>query len=192
VSLVHDFETAENNKRRAKTAAAIGLSVVFVAVVGVQIANYWPDAKPTDGTQSYGSAADRADADRSGFPQSNRLADGAAEPTAKWPRVPLSECTRYDPFATPGGFIIKKETAVQEEGDGEALRREMEIAQKRAEQERVISGLRDAGVNAVFNGSRQSSAIIGSRMVRVGEEVEGFRVLAIEPDGIVIERPTIQ
>ena len=189
---MHDSETAGDDRSPVKLAAAIGLTVVFVAVVAVQIRNFWPDAEAAGGTESYASATGRTDADRAGFPRLNRMVADEAEPAAKWPQVLLSDCTRYDPFATPDGFVLKKEVRVQEEVDGEALRREIEIAKKRADQERAISSLRDAGVNAVFNGAQQSSAIIGLRTVRVGEEVEGFRVLAIEPDGIVIERPAIK
>ena len=189
---MHETETAGDNRSPARLALAIGLTILFVAVVAVQIGNYWRDAEATGSAKSNGSATDRLDADRSQLPRLNRPVAADKEPDGKSPEVQLSECIRYDPFATPDGFILKKETSVQQIADSEALQREIEIAKKRAAQEQVISSLRDAGVNAVFKGSQQSTAIIGTQMVRVGEDLKGFRVLAIEPDGIVIERPAVR
>ena len=189
---MHETETAGDKQSPAKLVLAIGSTIVFVAVVAAQIGNCWRDAEATGSAKSNGSATDRLDADRSQLPRSNRLVASDKEPYGKWAEVRLSECIRYDPFATPDGFISKKEESVQEEVDSEALRREIEIAKKRAAQEQVISSLRGAGVNAIFKGSEQSTAIIGTQMVRVGEDLKGFRVLAIEPDGIVIERPAVR
>ena len=185
-------EITRDKQSPAKLVLAIGLIVVFVAVVAVQIENYWGDGEATNKAQSDGSVIDRLETDLLQLPRLNRPLAVGEVADEKWTEVQLSECTKYDPFATPNGFNLKKEKPVQRNADGEALRREIEIAKKRAAQEQVISNLRDAGVNAVFKGPRQSTAIIGTRMVRVGEDFQGFRVLAIETDGIVIQRPAVR
>ena len=189
---MHESETAGDNRSPAKLALAIGLTVVFAAVMAVQIRKYWGAAGATGSANSTGSATDRLDPDRSQLPRFIRTAAAGTEPDGKWPDVRLSACTEYDPFATPDGFTLKKEKPVQPESNSEALQAEMEITKKLASQELAISSLREAGVNAVFKGFEQNTAIVGSRMVRVGEQVQGFRVLAIEPDGIVIERPAVK
>jgi len=189
---MHEPETVQDNRRRAKLALAIGLAVVFVAVVTVQIGKCWPDADVTGNASPNRSASDPLDADPSQLPKFNRTVEAGKKPNGQWPEVRLAECTAYDPFATPDGFILKKKTSVQQEPNGEALKAEIEIARKRAAQEQVISSLREAGVNAVFKGPERNTAVVGTQMVRVGEEVKGFRVLAIEPDGIVIERPNVE
>ena len=189
---MYETETAEDNRSPAKLALAIGLTIVFVVVVAVQIGNYWRDAEATGNAKPNRSPTDRLNADLARLLRANRPIDSGREPDGRWAEVRLSECTRYDPFATPDGFILKKKEPVQQVADGEALRREIEIAQKRAAQEQLLSSLRDAGVNAVFKGSERNAAIVGTQMVRVGEDLKGFRVLAIEPDGIVIERPAVE
>lgn len=189
---MHDPETAGDNRIQAKTALAIGLAIVFAIVVAVQIRACWPDAERTAGAESNGSETDWLDPEFSQLPGLNRTGGDDREADGKWPKVRLSECARYDPFATPDGFILNNRKRVQQEAGSEVSQTEIEITKKRAAQEQVISSLREAGVNAVLKGSKQSTAIVGTQMVRVGEEFEGFRVLAIEPDGIVIERPAVK
>ena len=189
---MHEPETAADNRSRAKLVLAIGLTVVFILVVALQVWNHGADARATEREKANGSATDQLDADHLQLTRFDRTLATDGQPGGIWPKVRLSECTPYDPFATPDGFIVKKERPFQRKPNDEALRHENEIAKKRAAQEQVISSLREAGVNAVFQGSEQNTAIVGTRMVRIGEEVEGFRVLAIETDGIVIERPAVE
>ena len=189
---MHEPETASDNRSPVKLALAIGLTVVFIVVVAIQIGNYGPDAGATGSMESNGSATDRLDADRSQLSKLAHLVSEGRQPDRKWPKVRLSEFTPYDPFATPDGFIVKKKKPVQQETNSETLQHEVEIARKRAAQEQVISSLRDAGVSAVFKGTERNAALVGTRIVRIGEEVEGFRVVAIESDGIVIERPAVR
>jgi hypothetical protein len=189
---MRELDISQEDRSPVKLALAIGLSVVFVVVVAVQVRGYMRDAEGTASAKTTGTTAGRPTTDPFERSRPGRLVAPSEEPNGQWPESDLAECMKYDPFAMPSGFSSKIEKPVEKAVDGEALEREKEIARKRAEQERQIAKLRDAGVNAILKGSDESTAILGTQMVRVGEEINGFRVRAIESDGIVVERPAVR
>ncbi len=189
---MRELNSPEENQSPVKLALAIGLSVLFVVVVAVQVVGYMRDAEGAPRAETKETPADRPITDPSERSRPGRLVAPHEKPNGQWPESDLAECRRYDPFAVPSGFSSKTEKPVEKAVDGEALEREKEIARKRAEQEQKIAKLRDAGVNAILKGSDDSTAILGTQMVRVGEEINGFRVRAIDSDGIVLERPAVR
>jgi hypothetical protein len=64
-----------------------------------------------------------------------------------------------------------------------------ELAQA-ARRQVALAGLLSQGVGAVLRDEQGAAALLGSRRVRVGDELEGFRVVAIEQDGVVLEAVT--
>ena len=189
---MHELEKSEDRQSPAKLALAIGLTVVFIAVVAVQVWGYARHAEVTARAKPKGTPADRRTAETFKFSRPDCLVVPEANSNGKWPKSALAECIEHDPFAKPQGFAKETKKPVQEAVDAEALQREIEIAKKRATQELEIAKLQKAGVNAILKGAQQSTAILGTRMVRVGEEINGFRVRAIEADGIIVERPTVR
>ena len=189
---MHELEKSGNGQSPVKLALAIGLTVVFVVVVAAQVWGYSRAAKEKPRAVSKGTPVGRPTADRFEVSRPDRLVAPGRESKGEWPEPELAECMEYDPFATPRGFTSKKNGPVPEAGDSEALQREIEIAKKRATQEQEIAKLQEAGVNAILKGSKRSAAMLGTQMVRVGEEINGFRVRSIESDGIVIERPAVR
>jgi len=51
----------------------------------------------------------------------------------------------------------------------------------------ALTALRSKGAAAVVRSERGAAAVIGNRVVRVGDVVEGYRVVSIDPQGIVLE-----
>jgi hypothetical protein len=48
--------------------------------------------------------------------------------------------------------------------------------------------LQERGVNVIVRGRDEYVAMIGNRTVHVGDDIDGFTVTAIEPDGVRVER----
>ena len=69
---------------------------------------------------------------------------------------------------------------------------ELELAQERAVRAKAISDLKEAGVRAILKGPNHHMAIVGTDTVRVGEEIHGHRVVAIDSHGIVLQPITDQ
>ena len=51
-----------------------------------------------------------------------------------------------------------------------------------------LISLQERGVHVIIRGRDQYVAMIGDRTVHVGDEINGFTVTAIEPDGVRVER----
>ncbi|OHB66540.1 MAG: hypothetical protein A2V70_05300 [Planctomycetes bacterium RBG_13_63_9] len=55
--------------------------------------------------------------------------------------------------------------------------------------DQALDGLRQQGVAVVIGSGERYVAVVGSQTVRVGDLLDGFRVIAIAPDGVTVERP---
>ena len=111
----------------------------------------------------------------------------------QWPSSKLSDVLEYDPFATPSEFYAARDAANatrrhRELEAGSSARRE-ELARRRAEQDQFLDQLQKEGVQAVVGSAGHGhAALVGSRTIRPGDVLGGFRVVAIEADGVVLER----
>jgi hypothetical protein len=182
-------ETKTNNKpqSRAKLAVAAGLTVVFLVVVAIQVRTYSGDTTIADEPrpQVQESRSDRKNAPDQ--PSEGGASLDSPHPYVAWPEVDLADCTAHDPFATPDGFLPRQKETAQPEDAQELRQQEIELAQKRAAQRRAIAQLMEAGVNAVLVGPDGNLALAGSQRLEVGQEIHGHRVIAIEPQGVVLE-----
>ncbi|MCR4414712.1 MAG: hypothetical protein NUV77_20035, partial [Thermoguttaceae bacterium] len=93
------------------------------------------------------------------------------------------EAAAYDPFGLPETFA-RTASAVRKKEASQGKRQA--LSQRKAEQDRTLAALRSAGVAAVFRGPVGSVAIVGRNLVRVGDELNGFRVVSIDPDGVLL------
>ena len=186
-------------------AVTIGLlAVALVGVIYIQYGRTSGDemvpvaahAPPSHRTQR--SETQNATASTQPQQQTNadlRSAIAAAFNPVIWKSPDVSTVVAYDPFALPGSFPRALQTVLdprlaEDSGsdasaasaDGnelaaaiEALRLELEALQQR-------------GVQVIVRGRDRYVAMIGDRMVHVGDEINGFTVTAIEPDGVRVER----
>lgn len=178
-------ETGTNEKQHSpiKLALAAGLTVLFIVVVAVQVKTYSGDS--TSGTHKPGATAQTEQNDDAKVGQAESPGDD--KPVVQWPAVDLDECIAYDPFAAPAALDPKEQAQANRHDAEEARRRELELARQRAARAQALSDLKAAGVRAVIKGPGQSVAILGANTIRVGEEIHGHRVVAIDSHGIVLE-----
>jgi hypothetical protein len=114
---------------------------------------------------------------------------------SKWKSPQLTMVVAYDPFALPSAFPQPVRTAAGSEavegGDGSAENAETAAA-KLAEAIESLQGelraLQERGVHVIIRGRDEYVAMIGDRTIRVGDEINGFVVTAIEADGVRVER----
>jgi hypothetical protein len=189
---MHDDSGNKNHRNTIKKALAVGLTVVFIAVVLVQVKTYSAGEGAVAGDVRAGAKAPAQEPrSRSGaskpFGESRLDRADDKQRVAPWPEVELADCTAYDPFAMPEGFLATQSDAVQETVAEEARKRELELAQEEAARRQAISKLAQTGVNAVFQGPGQIMAVLGGSEVQVGQEIHGYRVVSIDPDGVLLE-----
>ncbi len=173
---------------RVKLALAGILTVVFVVVVVVQLGG------PTDRGGAVPQAGAKAPpgppADQNAARAAPRAAAKAAAdapPPPPWPAPSLEDALRHDPFAAPATLQTAPSAAAAK--PSEDARREA-AAKRKAELDQALARLRQEGVKVVVgSGERGNAAIVGTRVVRVGDDLNGFRVIAVEPSGIQIETP---
>jgi len=115
---------------------------------------------------------------------------------APWPTLERDDVLRYDPFKTPSSFLIQHQasaTAAEASRTHSARGREEELKRKMTEREQALDALKKEGVKAVLGSSKKGNvAVIGSQSVHVGDVFQGFRVVAIEPDGVVLEQLSLE
>jgi hypothetical protein len=58
--------------------------------------------------------------------------------------------------------------------------------------QKQLEELQQRGVHVIVNLRDEYVAMIGDRTVHVGDEINGFIVTAIEPDGVRVERKGIE
>jgi len=163
-----------------KLALIAVLAVVLVVVLAVQLGGVCGAKQSADG-----------DPEREGpKPGPNgRLSARAAQPSREfgsgqdascsWPKPELADVLGCDPFAA-GAPVARPP---------ESLDSTLQGAAGRAEQDKLLEQLQEEGVQAVVGGARNGNvAVIGSKIVRVGDLLGGLRVVGIDADGVVLER----
>jgi len=170
-----------------------GLAIVLVAVLLVQFTDIFGSeaAEPKDASKH---AAQPPEPER-GAREVPGTSRSTGEPRAPkpWPRFSPEEVLRFDPFALPSQVAeregSREETSKVNPEHGEDPRRE-ELLRMRAARAEALQELRLEGVKAVVGSRRDGhAAVIGSQVVRVGDMLDGFRVVRIDPEGVIVEQP---
>jgi hypothetical protein len=116
-----------------------------------------------------------------GAPAAQMAAKNQTAPKAKtWPTANLDAALRHDPFTSPL-LTAQQEVAEQDDGKQEVVQQE-DIAD--------LLALKQDGVSMIVRGGEGMIAAVGDRKLRVGDVIGGYRVVAIEMDGVVLERVT--
>lgn len=116
-------------------------------------------------------------------------ADQAGRTTAEKPRptlrIDLEETLEVDLFAIPPKLIAAR-SAASPDAD-KADQRALEQARQR---ELALAAIRSGGVQMIFDDGNEKKAVLGNRVLRVGDTVEGFRISNISLQGITLsEQP---
>jgi hypothetical protein len=112
-----------------------------------------------------------------------------------WTAPELASVIEYDPLAVPAAFPLPVQAAASGQGGGadsstisashgEQLTSLVEDLQMQLEE------LRQRGVHVIVKERDKYVAVIGDRTIHVGDEINGFTVTAIAPDGVRVERKT--
>jgi len=118
---------------------------------------------------------------------------------AVWKAPELASVIQYDPFAIPATFPQPKqdivgvelaEGAVADVAASEVSEEERLAALQ--ELQAALEQLRQQGVQVIFKHRDQYVAMIGDKTVHVGDEIGGFKVIAIDRGGVQVERTTQQ
>jgi hypothetical protein len=113
----------------------------------------------------------------------------------KWKAPPLAKAAAFDPFALPAAFPQPAKVTK----DGKVLNTEGLIAAAAADDAKRLADaieklqteleeLKQRGVHVIIRERDQYAAMIGDRMLHVGDEINGFTVTAIDPNGVHVER----
>lgn len=187
---------------RGKAMLIALLAVVLVGVIYVQIARfsdgdivaasadapeYRPPGPPRTALPIAQAAADVPAA-------STHTATAAVFDQAKWAPPELAAVTAFDPFALPAMFPQPPTEGAPPLADGAepgatAARVESAALADAVEALRMeLTALQERGVHVIVRDGDRYVALIGDRTVHVGDEINGFTVTAIEPDGVHVER----
>jgi hypothetical protein len=189
---------------RVKGAVIGVLAVALVAVIYMQYGgSSGEEIRPVSaGARSAGQAprvarGNRAEAiglEEPAVPDAAPQLDRMFNPS-HWESPELAQVVAYDPFALPASFPRSLTTGADSrlagEGDPSASAASTEADELAAaiEQMRMeLEALRQRGVQVIVHGRDKFVAMIGDRIVHVGDVIDGFTVTAIEPDGVRVER----
>jgi hypothetical protein len=170
------------------------LSVVFVVVLIMQFGGSSGAEQATERRQASARPVRTPSAATASGGMETTEQRGKLPPSGRsWPTLEPKQVLSHDPFRVPADFTADEETAgptSETELDPEAASRQAEAARRQAEQQRTLAKLREQGVTAIVGTTKGGRvAVVGSQVVRVGDVLEGFRVIAVEPDGLVLQLP---
>jgi hypothetical protein len=174
------------------------IAVLAVVLVGVLYIQFAPSTKPV--LQAVRPAVVAAAAAAGTSNQTTKAADAAAAPrkktgtVASWQSPDLTPIIDYDPFALPASFpqpqrpdeqmaMAQSATAAEDASAQQAA-----LEAERAQSESELQGLRQQGVAVIIKKKKQYVAIVGEQEVHVGDQINGFTVIAIDADGVQVAK----
>jgi hypothetical protein len=181
-----------------KLALIGGLAIALAAVLYLQ---YAPSERPAAVATPMPRTATQAAAN-----QVNSAVQGAAAPAVplkktgtvtKWHAPNLDRVVAYDPFALPAAFPKPQSTdeatvAQTAAATQDASQRQAELEAARAKSEGELQGLKQQAVKVMITRNDEFVAIVGDQEVRVGDELNGFKVIAIDSDGVHVAKDLTQ
>jgi hypothetical protein len=177
---------------RQWTVVAV-LAVILVVVLLVQFTGIFGSetAEPKE-TGKRSRQPPELEHGASEAPSTSRSTD-ESRPPKPWPRFSPDEALRFDPFA-PSTQVAEREGIEEATSKGSQEQsedpRHEQLLRLRAAQAEALQELRAEGVKAVVGSHRGGhAAVIGSQVVRVGDMLNGFRVVQVDSDGVIVEQP---
>jgi len=147
-----------------------------------------PTSKRSPGTMVKKNQSD------SGLPK----AVAAAVDEARWKSPKIEDVVDYDPFALPAAFpkpraMEPTNGSSQQLAAAAAADNAKKLAEAVAQLEMQLQELKQRGVQVIVRERDQYAAMIGDRLVHVGDEINGFTVTSIDPgSGVRVERKATQ
>ena len=112
-----------------------------------------------------------------------KTAEPAARPAGPpWPKISGQAAAQYDPFAMPEPLARQAMAQGQDSSrDGKGA-----AAQRNSASHPALVALRSKGTSAVLRDQNGAVAVIDNRVVRVGDVLQGYRVVSIDDDGVLL------
>jgi hypothetical protein len=193
-----DSKTKKANPSGVTTQKLVLIGVLAAVLVGVLYLQFGRSEKPKRTAGATPTARER--------PSSNRQSPRAAKKPAavvttaprqwsslkRWQSPNLAEVIAYDPFARPSLFpkpapetatLVENTAATPED----LAKEQAALAAEEKQMQQQLEALRQQGVEVIIEGPHGPVAVIGGKEVRVGDEIDGFRVIAIESDYVQVD-----
>lgn len=170
------------------------LALVLLVVLGIQFGGGGDEPAPGATARKPAPPPIRSAAARK---TSNNQRTSEEDPLAfidfdqtRWKTPDVTQVIAYDPFALPTAFPQPNQSA-NASGDGEATDEGIDDGRQLAaalEKLRTqLDDLQKRGVQVIISQDDRYVAMIGDRMIHVGDEINGFTVTQINPDGVRVE-----
>ncbi len=180
-----------SSKRAATPRQLVVIGVLAVTLAAVLIAQFGvPSAGPKQADSRGAGAKPAGPATAAPAPMPATASASAPSvvaparpPAPPWPTFSADAAAQYDPFAMPEA-LTRQLTEARKSPDALKSNNPASTRNARADS---LAALRSKGTAAVLRSERGAAAVIGSRVVRVGDVVEGYRVVSIDPQGIMLE-----
>lgn len=182
-----------------KQAGATPGKLVLVAALaivlgGVLYLQFKPAAEPVS-TSARPAAATASSAPAARHVKSpSRSTDAQpkqAVSAAGWQLPELAAVVKYDPFALPAAFpkiqAADSQVAAQVAATSSADQRAVLEAEQVAAQAQ-LQGLRQKGVDVIIKRKDTYVALVGNQEIHVGDQIDGFTVIAIDADGVKVAK----
>jgi hypothetical protein len=110
-----------------------------------------------------------------------------------WKPADIETITAYDPFAVPAAFPQPRHVLPGAKGGAEGLKAQAaadeakKLADALEKLKLQLKELEQRGVHVIVRENDQYAAVIGDRMLHVGDKINSFTVTAIDTDGVHVE-----
>ncbi|MFW6170705.1 MAG: hypothetical protein ACODAD_09465 [Planctomycetota bacterium] len=176
-----------NNKGGAtprKLVLIFVLGIVLVSVICFQLGAGNGSAESPQRDRRAEMPAPPVDQPPEGTPETPAV-NAETRTVREWPEIPLETVLAHDPFELPPAMAPPTPNPSPNHRSGERADRQESPASVE-KRERALATVRDVGIRMVLVDQEERVALVGERAVRVGEVLEGFRVIAIDADGITL------
>jgi hypothetical protein len=113
---------------------------------------------------------------------------------SSWQSPDLASVVQYDPFALPASFpqprqfddeMALAQSAAQTQ---DASVQQAALEAERTKSQTELKGLRQQGVHVIIKRKKEYVAIVGDQEVHVGDQINGFTVIAIDAEGVQVAK----
>lgn len=106
-------------------------------------------------------------------------------PPLEWPVLPLDDVLAYNPFGWPEGLAPTAPLAAAEAVTGQGA---TDMEQSQNDRQKLLEQLEATSVSAYYVSMQGAVALVGTRVLHVGDVIDGqIRVQGIEPDRVTYE-----
>lgn len=106
-----------------------------------------------------------------------------------WPAISFDELIDNNPFHPRQALEKSILGTSEEQAEVEAVKGELEASRKAHRRRQALArdlSSSDWKVRLLFQGARGATAVIGDRVVHEGDRIEGYQIVAIEHDGVIL------